>query len=88
MVRFGGRSPLEAITAATRDAAELCGVADETGALVAGKAADLVITGVGPPADIDALGDPATIHAVVKEGRVLIDRAGVLADGGLPALRS
>ncbi|MFI1583737.1 amidohydrolase family protein [Embleya sp. NPDC020630] len=35
LVRFGRMSSPEAITAATRNAAELCGVADETGTLVA-----------------------------------------------------
>ncbi|MGW9211806.1 hypothetical protein ACWGR4_33150 [Embleya sp. NPDC055664] len=45
-----------------------------------------MITGVDPLTDIEALGDPATIHAVVKEGRVVIDRAGVLAGSGLPTL--
>ncbi|WP_246574008.1 amidohydrolase family protein [Streptomyces genisteinicus] len=86
MVRFGGLTPLKAIRAATADAAELCGVADTVGSLTAGRTADLVVCGTDPLADIDSLGDPRTIHAVVKEGRVAIDRAGVLRDAGLPGL--
>jgi imidazolonepropionase-like amidohydrolase len=85
LVRLGGMTPLQAISAGTRTAAELCGVDDLTGTLEAGKAADLVITDVDPLADIAALADPAHILAVVKEGRVAIDRTGVLA-GSLPAL--
>jgi len=86
MVRLGGMTPIHAIRAATADAAELCGLDGITGSLAAGKAADLVICGVDPLVDIDALGDPAHIHAVVKEGRVAIDRAGVLGGAGLPTL--
>ncbi|MGY0490158.1 amidohydrolase family protein [Streptomyces sp. WG-D5] len=86
MVRFGGMTPLRAISAATADAAELCGLGDTVGTLAAGKAADLVICGIDPLADIDALADPRNIHAVVKEGRVAVDRAGLLTAAPLPAL--
>lgn len=86
MVRLGAMSPLQAITAATSHAAQLCRVDHITGTVEAGKVADLVITDVDPIADIDALGDPAHIHAVVKDGRVAIDRGGVFARGTLPAL--
>lgn len=86
MVRLGGMTPMAAITAATSDAAELCGVADLTGSLDAGKAADLVITDVDPLTDIAALADPAHIQAVVKEGRAAIDRAGLLAHSSLDSL--
>ncbi|NYV74358.1 amidohydrolase family protein [Streptomyces sp. UH6] len=86
LVRIGGMTPLQAIRAATADAAELCGVGDITGSLVAGKAADIVVCGRDPLADIDGLATPSLIHAVIKEGRIAIDRAGVLAGAGLPGL--
>lgn len=86
LVRIGGMTPLQAIRAATPDAADLCGVGDTTGSLVAGKAADLVVCGTNPLDDIDALADPTHVHAVLKEGRIAIDRAGVLASAGLPDL--
>ncbi|MBO1335721.1 amidohydrolase family protein [Streptomyces sp. VRA16 Mangrove soil] len=86
MVRFGGMTPLDAIRAATADAARLCGVDDFTGTLAAGKTADLVVCGTDPLADIDALGDPAHVHAVVKDGHIAIDRAGALSSSGLPDL--
>ena len=85
LVRLGGMTPLQAITAGTRDAAELCGVGGITGTLEAGKAADLVVTDVDPLTDIAALADPAHVLAVVKDGHVAIDRGSVLA-GALPAL--
>ncbi|WP_353945612.1 amidohydrolase family protein [Streptomyces sp. HUAS MG91] len=86
LVRFAGLTPLQAITAGTAEAARLCGVDGITGTLEAGKAADLVVIGTNPLSDIDSLGDPRSIHAVLKEGRIAIDRAGVLAGSGLPAL--
>ncbi|MEU5656918.1 amidohydrolase family protein [Streptomyces sp. NPDC047737] len=86
LVRIGGMTPLQAIRAATADAADLCGVGATTGSLVAGKAADLVVCGTDPLNDIDSLADPAHVHGVLKEGRIAIDRAGVLASAGLPDL--
>ncbi|MFF0425505.1 amidohydrolase family protein [Streptomyces sp. NPDC004520] len=86
LVDIGGMTPLQAIRAATADAADLCGVGDVTGTLTAGKAADVVICGTDPLTDIDSLADPVHIHAVLKEGRVAIDRTGVLARAGLPEL--
>ncbi|MDF6018598.1 amidohydrolase family protein [Streptomyces sp. JH34] len=86
LVDLAGLSPMAAIVAATRDAARSCGVDDVTGTLEAGKAADLVVTDGDPLTDITAPGDPAHILAVVKEGRIAVDRAGVLGEGVLPAL--
>ncbi|MEU6845785.1 amidohydrolase family protein [Streptomyces sp. NPDC046716] len=87
LVRFAGMTPLQAITAGTAEAARLCGVDGITGTLEAGKAADLVVVGTNPLSDIDSLGDPRSIHAVLKEGRIAIDRAGVLSGSGLPGLQ-
>jgi imidazolonepropionase-like amidohydrolase len=86
MVRIGDMSPMDAIVAATSNAAKLCGIDHLTGTVTAGKAADLVITDVDPLVDIDALGDPSHIHAVVKDGRLAIDRAQVFGPDVLPAL--
>ena len=86
LVRFGGMTPMEAITAATGNAAELCGIADVTGTLEAGKAADIVITDVDPLTDIAALGEPAHIHAVIKDGHLAVDRADLFGDHELPPL--
>ncbi|WP_329040856.1 amidohydrolase family protein [Streptomyces sp. NBC_00178] len=86
LVDLGGLTPMAAIVSATGDAARLCGVDALTGTLEAGKAADLVVTDVDPLTDIAALGEPSHILAVVKEGRIAVDRAGVLGTGLLPAL--
>lgn len=78
LVRFGGLTPMQAIVAGTSASAELCGLADELGTVAAGKLADLVIVRGDPLADIDAVGEPDNILLVLKEGRVAIDRAGLL----------
>lgn len=78
LVRFGGLTPMQAIVAGTSASAELCGLADDLGTVEAGKLADLVIVRGDPLADIDAVGVPDNILLVLKEGRVAIDRAGLL----------
>jgi imidazolonepropionase-like amidohydrolase len=67
MTRYG-MSPLDAIVAATRTAAELVGVAGLTGTLEAGKRADFLVVDGDPLADIGLLADPARITAVVRDG--------------------
>ena len=61
----GGMTPMQAIVATTRSAAELMGLEDELGTLEAGKRADLVVVG-GDPLDITALKD--RIEAVYQDG--------------------
>jgi imidazolonepropionase-like amidohydrolase len=73
----GGMTPLQAIEAATRVAAEACGVAPLTGSLAPGKEADLCIVSGDPLTNIRALAD---VVAVYKGGR----RLGPQADGWLP----
>lgn len=79
MVRLGGMSPMDAIVAGTRSSAELCGLADSLGTVEAGKLADLVVVRGDPLDDIDSVGDASNILLVLKEGRLVIDRAGFLA---------
>jgi imidazolonepropionase-like amidohydrolase len=62
----GGLSPLEAITAATRTAAELLDF-PEVGTLEAGKIADLVMVDGDPIADIRVLQDQSKL-CVFKDG--------------------
>jgi len=77
-VRYGGLTPMEAIVAGTRTSAELCGLADELGTLQAGKLADVVVVRGNPLDDIDALGRPENILAVLKEGKPVQNRGGLL----------
>ncbi|GAA2078508.1 amidohydrolase family protein [Streptomyces albiaxialis] len=69
LVRLG-MSPLDAITAGTRTAAELLGLDDRVGTLAAGKEADLVVCDGDPLADISVLAEPERIAYVLQGGTV------------------
>lgn len=61
----GGMSPMQAIEATTRSAAELMGLEDELGTLEAGKRADLVVVD-GDPLDFATLAE--RVSAVYQDG--------------------
>ena len=61
----GGMSPMEAIVATSRSAAELMGLSDDLGTLQPGKRADLVVV-TGDPLDPVGLG--ARVEAVYQDG--------------------
>lgn len=65
MVTAAGFTPHEALTAATRHAAQMVQCDHEVGTIEAGKIADLVILGSNPLRDIRAIND---IRWVVKNG--------------------
>ncbi|HET7649963.1 MAG TPA: amidohydrolase family protein [Gammaproteobacteria bacterium] len=69
MVKNGMR-PAQALMAATHDAAELLGVASETGTLEPGKAADIVAVPGNPLQDIRDTEHPLL---VMKAGKVYVD---------------
>lgn len=66
-----GMSPMEAIVATTKTAAECLGWADRLGTIEVGKLADLVITRTDPLTDIRSLKHNDNITAVVKDGEVV-----------------
>jgi imidazolonepropionase-like amidohydrolase len=66
-----GLSPMEAIVAGTRTAAECLGWEDRLGTIEPGKLADIVISAVDPLADIKALADNETIWMVMQNGRIV-----------------
>jgi len=66
-----GATPRQALLAATRDAAELCGVGDKLGTIQPGKLADLIVVDADPLQDITNLRKP---RLVFKEGRLVSDR--------------
>ncbi|RKS10458.1 imidazolonepropionase-like amidohydrolase [Nocardiopsis sp. Huas11] len=68
-----GLSPMAAIVAGTRDAAELLGAAGALGTVEAGKTADLVVCDGDPLSDIALLGDPDRVVLVVQGGEVVKD---------------
>lgn len=65
MVEKGGMSPMKVLVAATRDAAEVCGLSEQTGTLEAGKWADVIVLDGNPLDDLTAL---SRVKLVFKEG--------------------
>ena len=64
-----GMSPTEALTAATKTAADLIGLGDQLGLLAPGRLADLVAC-VGNPVDrIELLTDPDNISLIYQNGK-------------------
>ncbi len=64
-----GMTPMQAILAGTRNAAELLGLAAQVGTVEAGKVADLVAVDGDPLAKIDVVVHPAF---VLHEGRIVV----------------
>jgi imidazolonepropionase-like amidohydrolase len=65
-----GATPWQTLQAATKHAAEICGVGDELGTVEAGKLADLIVVRDNPLDDIDNL---RTLEMVFKGGRLVAD---------------
>jgi imidazolonepropionase-like amidohydrolase len=76
MVRDIGLSPLEAIHAATAEAARAIGIADRVGTLEAGRAADMLVVDGDPAVKIS---DLRHVRMVLKGGRKVVEN-GVLLD--------
>ena len=73
-----GMTPMEAIVATTRVAAECLGWQDRVGTLEVGKLADIVVTTKDPLDDVRVLEDTDTIALVMQGGVVVKERwAGV-----------
>jgi imidazolonepropionase-like amidohydrolase len=65
-----GATAFQALVAATKNAAEVCGVGPELGTVEPGKLADLIVVGGNPLADIENL---RKLELVLKEGRIVAD---------------
>ncbi len=63
-----GMTPMQAIVASTKTAAENIGAADEVGTIEPGKTADLLVLNDDPIANIKVFGDPDSVHQVWKQG--------------------
>ncbi len=71
-----GMSPMAALVATTRTAAECLGWQDRVGTLAAGKLADVVVIRTDPLANIRSLEETANIVLVVQDGKVVKDVRG------------
>ena len=71
-----GMSPMAALVATTRTAAECLGWQDCVGTLAAGKLADVVVIRTDPLANIRSLEETANIVLVVQDGKVVKDIRG------------
>jgi len=68
-----GATPWQALQAATRHAAELCGVGEDLGTIEAGKLADLIVVAADPLDDITNL---RRLLLVLKAGSIVSDKRG------------
>lgn len=68
MVRYGGMTPRAVLIAATSGAADLLGIAAETGTIAPGKAADIIAVDGDPLADA---GELAKVKWVMARGKVI-----------------
>src|SRR5258705_13002533 len=68
-----GATPWQALLAATRHAAELCGVGDQLGTIEPGKLADLIVVAADPLENITNL---RRLLLVLKDGRIVSDKRG------------
>ena len=70
MLVDAGMTPMQAIVAATSEAAACCGLGSDLGSLEAGKLADLIVVDGSPLSDITVLQERESIRLVMKEGQV------------------
>ncbi len=68
-----GATTWQTLLAATRHAAQLCGVGADLGTVEVGKLADLIVVGANPLADINNV---RQLQLVFKEGRIVSDKRG------------
>lgn len=81
MAKYGGMSPMQAIVASTRSAAELLRIDGDTGTLAAGKYADVLLVDGDPLSDLGVLTLPDKVMMVVKRGAVAKNRISAHANG-------
>ena len=66
-----GATPWQALLAATRHAAELCGVGADLGTVEPGKLADLIVVAADP---LESIANLRRLRLVFKEGRIVSDK--------------
>ncbi|WP_041083647.1 metal-dependent hydrolase family protein [Thermotoga profunda] len=73
LVEKVGMTPIEAIVAATKNAAEAVGLSNITGTIEPGKLADLIVVKEDPLENIRVLADKNNIMMIFKEGVLIKD---------------
>ena len=68
-----GMTPMQAIVAATGDAADCMGLGGEIGSIEAGKRADIILVDGNPLDDVTMLERGAAVRFVMKDGVTLVD---------------
>ena len=66
-----GATPWQTLIAATKNAADLCGVGSDLGTVEVGKLADLIVVASNPLDDINNI---RQLQLVLKEGRIVSDK--------------
>ncbi len=74
LVKFGGMTPMEAITAGTRVSAEAIGRDKDLGTIGPNKLADIILVEGDPLKDIILLQDASNVKMVIKGGKVEVNR--------------
>ncbi|WCB96692.1 Imidazolonepropionase [Baekduia alba] len=75
LMKYGGLTELEAITAATYNAGVTLNLENEIGGVAPGMLADLLVVDGDPSQDIAVLQDPARIETIILDGEVVdVDR--------------
>jgi len=70
-VKGAGIAPVDVLTWATRNGADLLGKKDDLGAIEPGKLADLLVVNGNPTKDITVLQDRANLDVVMKGGQAI-----------------
>jgi imidazolonepropionase-like amidohydrolase len=73
----GGMSPMQAIVATTKTAAECCRIAHVTGTLEVGKRADVLGVDGDPLANIAVLQDKDSLALIIREGKAFKNDVGI-----------
>jgi imidazolonepropionase-like amidohydrolase len=71
LVEYSGMTPLEAITAGTKEAALMVGLEGQVGEVVIGGLADMILVKGDPSRDLKVLTDWRNVETVIKEGRIV-----------------
>ena len=66
-----GATPWQALVAATRNGAAICGMGDQLGTVEKGKIADLIVVGSNP---LDDINNVRRLQLVLKDGRIVSDK--------------